>query len=187
MPTGRAVVVRTAVRPLSGTVPRLVLPFSKVTEPVGVPGCADTVAVRVTDCPNMEGFSEDVNVAVELALPTVWLTAAEVLLAKFASPPYTAVIESVPSGSDVVVRLATPPVNVAVPSEVVPLKNATLSPSGGAPPLDVTVAVNITGSAYMDGLGVGAGVSVVVVFVVAGAGGWYLHKSLSSPEKSLAS
>ena len=79
-------------------------------------------------------------------MPTVWLTAEEVLPAKFESPPYDAETESVPVGSDMVVRLAVPLVNVAVPSDVVPLMNVTLSPLGGAPPPEETVAVRVTGS-----------------------------------------
>jgi hypothetical protein len=56
------------------------------------------------------------------------------------------VIESVPTGSDMVVKLATPLVNVAVPSVVVPLMNVTFSPFGGAPALEETAAVKVTGS-----------------------------------------
>ena len=55
-------------------------------------------------------------------------------------------IESVPVGSAVVVRLAVPLVNFAVPSMVVPLRNVTFSPFGGALPLEETVAVKVTGS-----------------------------------------
>src|ERR1700722_6996287 len=42
--------------------PKLVLPFEKLTVPVGVPVNPDvTVAVNVTLCPGTEGFAEDVS------------------------------------------------------------------------------------------------------------------------------
>ena len=41
-------------------VPRLVDPLKKVTVPVGVPDAVTTVAVKVTLCPTVEGFNEDV-------------------------------------------------------------------------------------------------------------------------------
>jgi hypothetical protein len=77
------------------------------------------------------------------------------------------VIESVPTGSDVVVKLAAPLVRVAVPSDVVPLMNVTVSPLDGVPPLEETEALKVTGSPKMEGFGVGTGVSVVVVAVSA--------------------
>jgi hypothetical protein len=46
------------------------------------------------------------------------------------------VIESVPVGSAVLVKLATPLLRAAVPSDVVPLMNVTVSPFGGVPPLE---------------------------------------------------
>ena len=42
---------------------------------------------------------------------------------KLASPEYWPVIELSPAGIAAVVKVATPPEIVAVPSEVVPLKN----------------------------------------------------------------
>ncbi len=58
---------------------------------------------------------------------------------------------SVPAGSAVVVKLATPPFNCAVPRtnariDVVPRRNVTFSPLGGVPPLEETEAVNVTDS-----------------------------------------
>ena len=50
--------------PFSVPVPSVVAPSLKVTVPVGVPPAPVTVAVNVTDCPNTEGFSEDVSVVV---------------------------------------------------------------------------------------------------------------------------
>jgi hypothetical protein len=60
-----------------------------VTVPVGVPAPGDTaltVAVNVTDWPKTDGFTDEVTVAELLALLTVWVIAAEVLLVKFVSP-----------------------------------------------------------------------------------------------------
>ena len=50
----------------SGTVASVVEPSLKVTEPVGValPEFGVTVAVNVTDCPTVEGFTELVSVVV---------------------------------------------------------------------------------------------------------------------------
>ena len=68
----------------------MALPLSKNwTVPVAVPApgeTAATVAVNVTDCPKTEGFTEDVNAVVVLALVTTWLTAVLVLVMKLVSP-----------------------------------------------------------------------------------------------------
>jgi hypothetical protein len=40
--------------------------------PVATPlNCPEILAIKVTDCPNVEGFRDDVNVVDELALLTV--------------------------------------------------------------------------------------------------------------------
>ncbi len=49
--------------------------------------------------------------------------------------------------NDEVVKLAEPLLNVPVPNTVVPFINETISPSGGAPPLEVTPAVKV--AAYL--------------------------------------
>src|ERR1700680_3425296 len=87
-------VVNVAFPALSATVASVVALSLKVTIPVGVPEVAAvTVAVNVTAWPNVDGFSEDTT-AVDVAC---WFTTCdntgEVLPPKFASPPYTAVIE----------------------------------------------------------------------------------------------
>ena len=64
VPTGNAVVVKPAEFPLRDAVPRLVLPLLNVTVPVAVPpNCPVTVAVRIADCPKVEGFTDEVNFA----------------------------------------------------------------------------------------------------------------------------
>jgi len=69
------------------------VPFSKTTRPVGVPlNSGVTVAVKVTDCPKVDGFSVEISEVVLLALPTNNFTALDVLEMKIASPLYTALI-----------------------------------------------------------------------------------------------
>jgi hypothetical protein len=72
--------------PLILLVPRTVVPFLKVTVPVGVPDAVDvTFAVNLTNWPNSAGFKEDVN-AVVVAFSTTCVTAAEVLVVKYVAP-----------------------------------------------------------------------------------------------------
>ena len=74
VPIGKAI-AKLAEPPLREILPRLVLPSLNVTEPEGVPPyCPVTVAVKFTDCPTAEGFTDEINVVEELALPTVTLT-----------------------------------------------------------------------------------------------------------------
>ena len=54
-----------------------------------------------------------------------------------------AVIESVPTLRDEVVRLAEPLVSAPVPSTVEPCSKVTVSPSAGTPTLEVTAAVKV--------------------------------------------
>ena len=79
-----------AVAALLVTAVPMALPLSKNwTDPVAVPApgvVVATVAVKVTDCPKSEGFTEDVNAVVVLALLTTWLTAVLVLVTKFELP-----------------------------------------------------------------------------------------------------
>jgi len=58
--TGNVVVVKVATPPLTVPEPIVVPPLAKFTVPVGVaPVVAVTVAVKVTDAPEVEGFSDD--------------------------------------------------------------------------------------------------------------------------------
>jgi hypothetical protein len=69
--------------------PITVAPSRKLTVPVGVPApgaTTATVAVKVADCPNTDGLTEDVRVVVVSALLTTWLKAALVLVRKLPSP-----------------------------------------------------------------------------------------------------
>jgi hypothetical protein len=121
-----------------------------VALPVGVPPVGDvTVAVKVTFTPEFDGFREEIKVVV--VWPTIWFTTFDVLPPKFESPAYTAVIELEPTGSVEVVKVAEPPLNAPVPIDVVPFINVTVSPLGGMPELEVTVAVNVTACPNADG------------------------------------
>jgi len=87
VPTGSVVVVKPAEFPLKETFPRLVLPLLNVTMPVAVPPYfPETVAVKVTDCPEAEGFTDETNAVEELAWLTVWVTEFGELPVKFKSP-----------------------------------------------------------------------------------------------------
>jgi hypothetical protein len=56
------VFVKVATPPASVAVPRFEVPFmTNLTLPVGVPDEDETVAVKVTGCPAVEGFGEDVR------------------------------------------------------------------------------------------------------------------------------
>jgi hypothetical protein len=76
---------------------------------------------------------------------TVTVTAAEVDALKLVSPPYCAVIVSAPTGSAVVLSVATPLLfSVPVPRLVVPLRNVTVPVGTVVFPLGpVTVAVKV--------------------------------------------
>jgi hypothetical protein len=106
--------------------------------------CDVTLAVKVTDCPAFDGFSEETTVVMVVVLLTSCCTGFEVLSAKVESPPYTALTAVVPGGSDEVVMAAVPLLKVAVPKTATPFVKVMVSPFGGAPWLEVTVAVKIT-------------------------------------------
>ncbi len=55
-PVVNADVVKVAVVPFNVPDPILVVPSKNVTVPVGVPEAVDTVAVKVTLCPAVDGF-----------------------------------------------------------------------------------------------------------------------------------
>jgi hypothetical protein len=92
-PTERAAVVNVAFWPLSIPVPIGVVPSMNVTVPVGVPPPGKTgltVAVNVTDCPNTEGFSDDVMVVAVPWIPTISLGVAMLC----AGPPRSGLIHT---------------------------------------------------------------------------------------------
>jgi hypothetical protein len=114
VPTGRAFVMMAAddCVPFSAVrvtgLPKITPPFSNDTVPVGtcVPVVV-TLAVKVTCTPSPAGFKLEVS-AVVVASPLItWISTDDVLPALLESPPYTAVIESEPAGSEEVVSVAT--------------------------------------------------------------------------------
>src|SRR5580658_3839811 len=125
-----------------------------MTLPVAVPGVAEgfvTVAVRSTDWPFWDGLLSDASVVVVVSWFTTCEgeTADDTLLASRVSPPYEAVIFGyVPGGSNVVVRLAMPALNVPAPIDDPLLRNVTVPVA-----LDgLTVAWNVTASPTFAGL-----------------------------------
>src|SRR5215472_7917688 len=93
----RAEVVKVAWPLLSVPVPMGVPPSRKVTVPTGVPdpgATADTVAVKVTDWPKTDGFTDEVTVVVVLALLTTcgFVSRFPVLPSRLSSPAYTALM-----------------------------------------------------------------------------------------------
>lgn len=87
VPTVRVEVLNVALPLLRVPVPNVVEPFLKVTVPVGVPPLEVTVAVKVTDLPEVDGLREEVSEVELLALLTVWVSTGEVLPAKSVLPP----------------------------------------------------------------------------------------------------
>ena len=63
-PAFNADVVIAALPFTSLTVPRVTAPFLKVTVPAGVPLLEVTVAAKVTGCPYVDGFTDEVVVIV---------------------------------------------------------------------------------------------------------------------------
>jgi len=81
---------------------------------------------------------------------TVCVSTGDVLVLKFVSPLYTAVIEWLPRASDDVVKLAFPLLSVPDPITVVPSLKVTV-PVGVPVVEDETIAVNVTGWPKVDG------------------------------------
>ena len=173
VPTDNAVVVR-RVKPLlsSVPVPIVVVPslYTTVSRGVPAPGATTlTCAVKVTDCPDNDGFSEEVSVVDTAALFTTCEYTGEVLPAKFTSPlVYTALIECVPAvNSPVYVAFGTfsvanpPGCTFALPSDVTPSMNCTEPVAVLAPPIAFSVADNVTVWPYTEGDGVELTVVVV--------------------------
>jgi hypothetical protein len=161
-PNASAEVVNAATPELRPTVPRVVAPSRKVTVPVGVPPAPVTVAVNVTGWPTTEGLVEDSKPAVIGLVLTTCVTTADVLVAKFESPEYFAVIECEAMDNVEVVNVATPLLSVPVPSVVTPSRNVTVPV--GVPPAPLTVAVKVTDCPATDGFTEEVS-AVVLVFV----------------------
>ena len=71
-----------------------------------------------------------------------------------------------PAGNALVVKVAVPAASVPVPSTVAPVLNVIVSPFGTLPPVEATVAVNVTACPNVDGFEPDCKVVVVAVPVV---------------------
>jgi hypothetical protein len=131
-------VVNVAVPLLTEPVPSVVEPSRKVTVPVVF---AARVAVKVTDWPKVEGFNDDVIATAGDALLTVCVVDPVAGLL-FVSPPYVAVMGSLPTGRTVVVIVTVPVVGLTgpLPSVVPPLVTVTVPVVPGG-----KVVVTVTG------------------------------------------
>jgi len=128
----------------SAALPSVVEPFLNVTTPAGVAPAADTVAVKMTPEPCGAGLADDASAADVAALVTVCLTDLAPLATKLVSPPKEAPRLCLPTESDEVVIWAWPAASTgAEPIAAAPSLNVT-EPVGVAP-VDVTVAVSVTG------------------------------------------
>ena len=85
-PTGSDEMASFASPPLSWAFPNTVFPAVKVTGPVAITVGDEILAVKVSAWPCVDGFGDDVSVAVLVASDTTWLSRAEVLPRLLASP-----------------------------------------------------------------------------------------------------
>src|SRR5712671_6674743 len=127
VPTASLDFVSLATPPLTVAAPIEVAPSRNFTLPVGAGPALVTWAVKVTACPNCEGFGLEVRVVVVGYFSTTCVT-LPVLGLKVASPGYFALMACVFALSADVLNFATPPAVVPVPIAVRPSKNVTCSP-----------------------------------------------------------
>jgi hypothetical protein len=154
--------------------PVIVTPFAvKPTVPLGLGGPAgDTVAVKVTAFPEVEGFRLETKAVVVAIRVLLTICVNEPLLpALLLSPEYVATTASLPTGNVDVMHCATPEESVTDPQ---PLMVDALAinptvPDGEAPPL--TVAANVTDCPEVDGFGLEVKAVVVVSMLTIWASG----------------
>src|SRR4051812_31572945 len=139
----------------------------KVALPVGVPDAPLALSVKVTDWPASDGFADEESArdALTFALSIAWVSVAEVLGLKFASPPYVAVSVCVPDASVLVEQLAVPPLRARLAQEpsAVPFSRTVTVPLG-VPLAAVTFTMKVTGWPAADGLDEDVRVVVVASF-----------------------
>jgi hypothetical protein len=110
----------------------------------------DTVAVNVTNWPNVEGFMDETSAVVVGMGLTTCDTAVDIVEPNTVSPLYRAVIEWGPGSRVEIVTDAVLPISVTGdPSTVLPsregLASRNVTVPVGVPPAPNTVAVNVTG------------------------------------------
>ena len=134
--------------------------------------------MRVTACPETEGFSEDPMLAVLAALLTISVNTRELLGRFAASPEYTAVSEWLPAANDAE-NDAAPFVIGTVPSKLPPSRNCTVPVA----PAGETAAVTVTDWPTVAGLGDAARVADVAAFdTLRAATADVLGEFVASPE-----
>ena len=89
-PTGSVDVVNVALPLVISTVPSVDFPAVKLTRPVGVVVGEVIRAVKVTTCPWVDGFGDEVSVVELVACCTTWFKIGDALGPLLASPKYTA-------------------------------------------------------------------------------------------------
>src|SRR5712691_238329 len=170
--TDRALVLKVAWPLLRVPVPRMVVPSLKVTVPVGVPVVAGvTVAVKVTDCPETDGFAEEAPCVEMPPLLTVCARGADMRVLKLLYPLYCVVMEWEATDRAPVLKVAWPLLRVPVPRVMVPSLKVTV-PLGmlttGATVL--TVAVKVTDCPETDGFAEEETLVELSVLLTVGAG-----------------
>ena len=146
LPTGSALVVQVATLLATACAAQpvmLVAPDLKLILPVGVKPLLK-VAVKVTLVPTVV-VPLPLTAKLGAAWLTVCVTAGEVAAALLMSPAYTAVIDALPTGSALVVQVATllPTGCAAQPVMLVPPALKATLPVGEIPPLKVAVKVTL--------------------------------------------
>src|SRR6202012_1081715 len=104
-----------------------------------------TVAVKVTDWPEFDGFGVEVTAVdvVNVAGLIVCVNVALVLFCHPVEPVKLATMEWLPLASDEVLKVATPEVTATLEARVVEPSVKVTVPTG-VPPVLVTVAVKVT-------------------------------------------
>ena len=148
-----------ALPPLNDTgLPKFEPSILNCTVPLGVPApgaVAPTVTVKLTFCPKTDGVSDELTMLAVLALFTVCVKSADVLVRKFPSPLYSAVITCGPTDKEAIVPLlALPPLKLTDEPKSAPSSLNCTVPLGVPDPgaVALIVAVNVTGCPNTDGL-----------------------------------
>jgi len=154
-----AMALLVAVPPDKVTGPPKALPsIWNCTVPVRVPApgaTGFTVAVKDTDWPDTDGFTDEATVVVLLAWLTVCVSGEPVLSLpmKLLLPPYTAVIVCDATDNAAVVNVAWPALSALLPSVFVPSEKVTVPVGVPAPGnTALTVAVKVTDWPNTEGL-----------------------------------
>src|ERR1700740_3789075 len=157
VPVGRLEVVKVATPlPFKVRIPRVELPFLKVTEPEGVPLAglvAATVAVNVTCWLNTEGLVDELRAVVVEPLLTPGGAALPLLLPHPVEPVKLAVIVWLPIPNAVVLNEAWPdPLSDTLDAHTVDPSVKVTDPAG-TPALEVVVEVKVTDWPKTEGFG----------------------------------